>query len=91
MAEWAARRAAMLGASWVVRSSVAKCTCVRARTGRASWSLMAAAAPKVARSEAEAALRATFGVGGFRPGQWEAVQAALAGRDSCVFLPTGAG
>ena len=43
------------------------------------------------RSRAEGVLRSTFGVAGFRPGQWRAVEAALGGRDVCVFLPTGAG
>ncbi|HMD52172.1 MAG TPA: RecQ family ATP-dependent DNA helicase [Solirubrobacteraceae bacterium] len=32
-----------------------------------------------------------FGLDGFRPGQREAVQAALAGRDSLVVMPTGGG
>ncbi|HEV2752446.1 MAG TPA: RecQ family ATP-dependent DNA helicase, partial [Solirubrobacteraceae bacterium] len=37
------------------------------------------------------ALRRLFGFAGFRPGQREAVEAALAGRDSLVVMPTGAG
>lgn len=45
----------------------------------------------VSRQDAENTLRTTFGVEGFRPGQWEAVNAALSGRDTTVFLPTGAG
>ena len=32
-----------------------------------------------------------FGLDEFRPGQREAVQAALAGRDSLVVMPTGGG
>jgi ATP-dependent DNA helicase RecQ len=37
------------------------------------------------------ALLAHFGLDRFRPGQREAVQAALAGRDSLVVMPTGGG
>lgn len=37
------------------------------------------------------ALRSLFGFAAFRPGQAEAVQAALAGRDTLVVMPTGAG
>ena len=37
------------------------------------------------------ALRTHFGFDGFRPGQAEAVQAALAGRDTLVVMPTGSG
>ncbi len=37
------------------------------------------------------ALLAHFGYGAFRPGQREAVEAALAGRDSLVVMPTGGG
>jgi ATP-dependent DNA helicase RecQ len=37
------------------------------------------------------ALLARFGLAGFRPGQREAVQAALDGRDSLVVMPTGGG
>src|SRR3712207_6755823 len=37
------------------------------------------------------ALREHFGFSAFRPGQAEAVQAALAGRDLLVVMPTGAG
>jgi ATP-dependent DNA helicase RecQ len=36
-------------------------------------------------------LLARFGLAGFRPGQREAVQAALSGRDSLVVMPTGGG
>lgn len=39
----------------------------------------------------EAALKATFGYGGFRPGQREIVEAILAGRDVVGIMPTGAG
>src|SRR3954470_13322586 len=38
-----------------------------------------------------AALREHFGFAGFRPGQREAVDAALAGRDVLVVMPTGSG
>src|SRR2546423_1376509 len=41
--------------------------------------------------ETTTALRETFGFAGFRPGQKEAVEAALAGRDALVVMPTGAG
>jgi len=37
------------------------------------------------------ALQQHFGFAGFRPGQEEAVRAALAGRDTLVVMPTGAG
>jgi superfamily II DNA helicase RecQ len=37
------------------------------------------------------ALLERFGLQQFRPGQREAVQAALAGRDSLVVMPTGGG
>src|SRR5829696_5804853 len=37
------------------------------------------------------ALREVFGFPGFRPGQAEAVGAALAGRDVLVVMPTGSG
>ena len=40
---------------------------------------------------AEATLTAFFGYDGFRPGQAEAVEASLAGRDVVVLLPTGLG
>jgi superfamily II DNA helicase RecQ len=36
-------------------------------------------------------LLASFGLQSFRPGQREAVQAALEGRDSLVVMPTGGG
>src|SRR5437588_10557846 len=36
-------------------------------------------------------LLARFGLEGFRPGQREAVSAALEGRDALVVMPTGAG
>ena len=37
------------------------------------------------------ALLAHLGYDGFRPGQREPVEAALAGRDSLVVMPTGGG
>jgi ATP-dependent DNA helicase RecQ len=39
----------------------------------------------------EGALRELFGFPGFRPGQREAVEAAVAGRDVLVVMPTGSG
>ncbi|NLT07738.1 MAG: ATP-dependent DNA helicase RecQ [Solirubrobacterales bacterium] len=39
----------------------------------------------------DAALRQYFGFDGFRPGQREACEAALAGRDVLVVMPTGSG
>jgi ATP-dependent DNA helicase RecQ len=42
-------------------------------------------------TEPAAALREVFGFRGFRPGQHEAVDAALAGRDVLVVMPTGSG
>jgi ATP-dependent DNA helicase RecQ len=46
----------------------------------------------VARSrDPEGALHELFGFAGFRPGQREAVGAALAGRDVLVVMPTGSG
>jgi ATP-dependent DNA helicase RecQ len=39
----------------------------------------------------EGALRELFGFAGFRPGQREAVEAAVAGRDVLVVMPTGSG
>jgi ATP-dependent DNA helicase RecQ len=52
------------------------------------------AAPADERDESQVtpeALLARFGLGQFRPGQREAVQAALDGRDSLVVMPTGGG
>jgi ATP-dependent DNA helicase RecQ len=45
----------------------------------------------VAAVDLDAALRAHFGFAGFRPGQREACEAALAGRDVLVVMPTGSG
>jgi ATP-dependent DNA helicase RecQ len=42
-------------------------------------------------TEPGAALREVFGFPGFRPGQREAVEAAIAGRDVLVVMPTGSG
>src|SRR6059058_5632010 len=39
----------------------------------------------------DAALHEHFGFAAFRPGQREACEAALAGRDTLVVMPTGAG
>ncbi|MBV9464727.1 MAG: DEAD/DEAH box helicase, partial [Solirubrobacterales bacterium] len=41
--------------------------------------------------DTRAALRQTFGFEHFRPGQAEAVAAALADRDALVVMPTGSG
>lgn len=43
------------------------------------------------RSDLTAALGRHFGHAGFRPGQAEAVEAAIAGRDVLLVMPTGAG
>jgi ATP-dependent DNA helicase RecQ len=43
------------------------------------------------RAEADAVLSAVFGHADFRPGQREAVEALLSGRDVSVLLPTGGG
>jgi ATP-dependent DNA helicase RecQ len=45
----------------------------------------------VAAMDASAALSSYFGFEAFRPGQQEAVDAALAGRDVLVVMPTGSG
>jgi RecQ family ATP-dependent DNA helicase len=45
----------------------------------------------VSRIDPSEALRHHFGHPGFRPGQREAVEAALAGRDVTLVMPTGAG
>ena len=42
-------------------------------------------------AQARAVLHEVFGYPGFRPGQSEAVEAAIAGRDALVLLPTGSG
>src|SRR4051794_14315989 len=47
--------------------------------------------PVARATEPEAALRELFGFPGFRPGQREAVDAALADRDVLVVMPTGSG
>ncbi len=41
--------------------------------------------------QAQAALRRFWGHPGFRPGQREAIEAVLAGRDVLAILPTGGG
>lgn len=46
--------------------------------------------PQEAEARAREALH-TFGLLEFRPGQWEAIEAVLAGRDALVVLPTGGG
>jgi ATP-dependent DNA helicase RecQ len=47
--------------------------------------------PVARATEPDAALRELFGFDGFRPGQREAVDAGLAGRDVLVVMPTGSG
>ncbi|MGI8623891.1 MAG: RecQ family ATP-dependent DNA helicase [Solirubrobacteraceae bacterium] len=47
--------------------------------------------PVARATEPDGALRELFGFAGFRPGQREAVDAALAGRDVLVVMPTGSG
>ena len=51
----------------------------------------AAARRSRARPSPTAALHEVFGFAGFRPGQREAVEAAVAGRDVLVVMPTGSG
>src|SRR4051812_3607473 len=41
--------------------------------------------------DTETALHTHFGFNAFRPGQRDAVEAAVAGRDTLVVMPTGAG
>jgi ATP-dependent DNA helicase RecQ len=48
-------------------------------------------APVARSTDPEGALHELFGFAGFRPGQWEAVEAALADRDVLVVMPTGSG
>src|SRR5215207_9793027 len=48
-------------------------------------------APIARATEPEGALRELFGHPAFRPGQADAVGAALAGRDVLVVMPTGSG
>jgi ATP-dependent DNA helicase RecQ len=48
-------------------------------------------APVARSADPEGALHELFGFPGFRPGQREAVEAALAGRDVLVVMPTGSG
>src|SRR5215212_2828186 len=48
-------------------------------------------APVARSTEPEGALHELFGFPGFRRGQREAVDAALAGRDVLVVMPTGSG
>lgn len=42
-------------------------------------------------ADIDAALRRSFGIDRFRPGQRDAVEALIAGRDALVILPTGTG
>ena len=47
--------------------------------------------PVARSSDPDAALRELFGFTSFRPGQREAVEAGIAGRDVLVVMPTGSG
>ena len=47
--------------------------------------------PVASSSSVEGALHELFGFPGFRPGQREAVEAVMAGRDALVVMPTGSG
>lgn len=42
-------------------------------------------------SDARAILKSVFGYDDFRPGQWEVIEAALAGQDVFAVMPTGSG
>ena len=53
--------------------------------------LKALAADLELQPDLEAALKATFGYGAFRPGQRAIIEAVLSGRDVVVIMPTGAG
>lgn len=48
-------------------------------------------APTPAADTPENVAKRVFGMPSLRPGQSEAVRAVLAGRDVCVYLPTGGG
>jgi ATP-dependent DNA helicase RecQ len=45
----------------------------------------------VTQADARGTLRERFGHAEFQPGQWEASQAVLAGRDALIVMPTGSG
>ncbi|MEN5084176.1 DNA helicase RecQ [Bosea sp. TWI1241] len=47
--------------------------------------------PTPSESQARALLKSAFGYDDFRPGQWEVIEAALAGRDVFAVMPTGSG
>jgi ATP-dependent DNA helicase RecQ len=47
--------------------------------------------PHARESDARAILKSVFGYDDFRPGQWEVIEAALAGRDVFAVMPTGSG
>lgn len=47
--------------------------------------------PSPRESDARAILKSVFGYDDFRPGQWEVIEAALAGRDVFAVMPTGSG
>jgi len=47
--------------------------------------------PQSRESDARAILKSVFGYDDFRPGQWEVIEAALAGRDVFAVMPTGSG
>src|SRR5690606_11846164 len=47
--------------------------------------------PRVDLDDVAAVLQPSFGLPGFRPGQREAIETILAGRDLLAVMPTGAG
>lgn len=47
--------------------------------------------PQPYESDARAILKSVFGYDDFRPGQWEVIEAALAGQDVFAVMPTGSG
>ena len=67
-------------------------TSPRTRVGNERRPDLAGSAGTVAAAmDLDAALQQYFGFAGFRPGQREACEAALAGRDVLVVMPTGSG
>jgi RecQ family ATP-dependent DNA helicase len=72
---------------------IARLAAARVRAAAASPPVAAPAAPapRVRRDVAPEDLLGLLGLSAFRPGQREAVQAALDGRDALVVMPTGGG
>ena len=80
------------GRGGMVAPSVGVHRLARAPTRRSPASGRARAGARRPRDgRRRAALRELFGFAAFRPGQREAVEAALAGRDVLVVMPTGSG